>query len=123
MAQTAALAAHRALEQGRINLEAGLGNDTGCRVGQIWRLAMPGKETAMDVVIRRFDSEGTFVQLVWGADRLSRGLAEELEPDELFAGLGQVSRMDGWTFQERLADVPICGQWIDGELVAIEADN
>jgi hypothetical protein len=62
------------------------------------------------------------VPLLWGADRLSRGLAEELEPDELIA-VAQVSRMDGWTFQERLADVPICRQWIDGGLVATEADN
>jgi hypothetical protein len=68
MAQTAALAAHRVLEQGRINLEAGLDVDTERRAGQIWRLAMRGKETTMDVVVRRVDSEGIFVQLVWGPE-------------------------------------------------------
>jgi hypothetical protein len=122
MAQTAALAAHRALEQGRINLEAGLGVDTERRVGQIWRLAMPGKETTMDVVVRRVDSEGIFVQLVWGPEHLPRSLVEELEVDELFA-VGEVSLMDGWVFQERLPDVPICRQWVEGELVPITPNN
>jgi hypothetical protein len=53
VAQTAALAAHRGLEQQRINLEAGLDSDGEQRPGQIWRIiAENGSEEARIVRVR-----------------------------------------------------------------------